>query len=90
MARHLRLSGCVVGRKRIRRLIAKMGLTTIYQRLKTTIPHPEYRIWPNLLRDLAIARLGHVRCPDITYTPMRRGFLHLVVVMDWASRRVLS
>jgi putative transposase len=90
MARHLRRLGHVVGRKRVRRLRAKMGLAAVYQRPRTTAPHPEHKIWPYLLRNKVIDRPDQVWCADITYIPMRRGFLYLVAVMDWASRRVLS
>ena len=90
MARHLRRQGYAVGRKRIRRLMAKMGLAAVYQRPRTTVPHPEHRKWPYLLRGLVIDRPDQVWCADITYIPMRRGFLYLVAIMDWASRRVLS
>ena len=90
MARHLRREGYAVGRKRVRRLMAKMGLAPIYQRPRTTIPHPEHRVFPYLLQDLAIDRPNQVWCADITYLPMRRGFLYLVAVMDWATRKVLS
>jgi putative transposase len=90
MASHLRREGYKVGRKRIRRLMAKMGLVPIYQRPRTTVPHPEHRIYPYLLRDLAITRPNQVWCADITYVPMRRGFLYLVAMMDWATRKVLS
>ena len=90
MASHLRREGYKVGRKRIRRLMAKMGLVPIYQRPRTTVPHPEHRVYPYLLRDMAITRPNQVWCADITYIPMRRGFLYLVAVMDWATRKVLS
>jgi putative transposase len=90
MARHLRREGYVVGRKRIRRLMAKMGLMPIYQRPRTTVPNPEHRVFPYLLRDLVIERANQVWCADITYIPMRRGFLYLVAVMDWATRKVLA
>ncbi len=90
MARHLRRQGHMVGRKRIRRLMAKIGLAPIYQRPRTTVPHPEHRKYKYLLKDLAITRPNHVWCADITYIPMRRGFLYLVAVMDWATRKVLS
>ena len=90
MTRHLRRLGHAVGRKRVRRLMATMGLTPIYQRPRTTVPHPEHRIYPYLLRDLVVDRPNQVWCADITYIPMRRGFLYLVAVMDWATRRVLS
>ena len=90
MARHLRREGYAIGRKRIRRLMAKMGLAPIYQRPRTTVPNPEHRIFPYLLRDLAIGRPNQVWCADLTYIPMRRGFLYLVAVMDWATRKVLA
>jgi len=70
--------------------MAKMGLAPIYQRPRTTIPHPEHRTYRYLLRGLAIERPNQVWCADITYVPMRRGFLYLVAVMDWASRKVLA
>jgi putative transposase len=90
MARHLRREGYTVGRKRIRRLMAKMGLAPIYQRPRTTVPHPEHQVFPYLLRDLVIDRPNQVWCADLTYIPMRRGFLYLVTVMDWATRKVLA
>lgn len=90
MVRHLRREGYVVGRKRVRRLMAKMGLAPIYQRPRTTVPHPEHRVYPYLLRGLAIDKPNQVWCADITYIPMRRGFLYLVAIMDWTSRKVLS
>ena len=90
MARHLRREGYVVGRKRIRRLMAKMGLAPIHQRPRTTVPNPERRVFPYLLRDVAIDRPDRVWCADITYLPMRRGFLYLVAVMDRATRKVLA
>ena len=90
MARHLRRDGHEVGRKRVRRLMAVMGLVPIYQRPRTTVPNPEHRVWPYLLRGVAIDRPNQVWCTDLTYIPMRRGFLYLVAVMDWATRKVLS
>ncbi len=90
MTRHLRRQGYAVGRKRVRRLMAKMGLAAVYQRPRTTVPHPEHRKWPYLLRNLMVNRPDQVWCADITYIPMRRGFLYLVAIMDWVSRRVLA
>jgi putative transposase len=90
MARHLRRQGDTVGRKRVRRLMARMGLAAIDQQPRTTVPHPEHRTYPDLLRGLRIERPDQVWCSDITYIPMRRGFLYLVAVMDWATRKVLS
>jgi len=90
MTWHLKRRGFWVSRKRTRRLMRKMGLTPIYQKPRTSEPHPENRIYPYLLRDVPIDRPDHVWCADITYIPMRRGFLYLVAIMDWASRKVLS
>jgi putative transposase len=90
MVRHLARQGHSVGRERVRRLMAKMGLAAIYQRPRTTVPHPEHRIYPYLLRDVIVDRPNQVWCTDITYIPMRRGFLYLVAIMDWATRKVLS
>lgn len=90
MARHLRRQGDIVGRKRTRRLMALMGLAPIYQPPRTTVSHPGHQLYPYLLRGLAIDRPDQVWCADITYIPMRRGFLYLVAVMDWATRKVLS
>ena len=90
MARHLRRQGYIVSRKRIRRLMAKMGLAAVYQRPRTTIPLKDHIIYPYLLRKITIDRPNQVWCADITYIPMRRGFLYLVAIMDWASRKVLA
>ena len=90
MARHLRRQGYVVGRKRVSRLMAKMGLSPIYQKPKTSEPHPEHRVYKYLLKGLSIDRPNQVWCSDITYIPMRRGFLYLTAIMDWATRRVLA
>jgi putative transposase len=90
MARHLQRQGWRVGRHRIRRLTAKMSLVPIYQRPKTSVSHPDHRLYPYLLRDLLIDRPNQVWCADITFIPMRRGFLYLVAIMDWFSRKVLA
>jgi putative transposase len=87
MARHLRREGYNIGRKRVRRL---MRIAAIYQAPKTSQPHPDHKVYPYLLRDLTIDRPNQVWCADITYIPMRRGFLYLVAIMDWATRSVLS
>lgn len=65
-------------------------IAAIYQRPKTTVRHPQHRVFPYLLRTMAIDKPDQVWCADITYIPMRRGFLYLVAIMDWNSRRVLS
>ena len=90
MSRWLKREGYRTNRKRVRRLMKRMVLHPIYQAPKTTIPHPEHRIYPYLLRDIVIDRPNQVWCADITYIPMRRGFLYLVAIMDWQSRKVLS
>ena len=68
----------------------KMGLAPIYQRPKTSEPHPQHRIWRYLLCHLTIDRPNQIWCADVTYIPMRRGFLYLVAIMDWFSRKVLA
>jgi putative transposase len=90
LARSLRREGHRVNRKRVVRLMRKMGLEAIYRKPNTSRPHPEHKIYPYLLRGVAITAPNQVWCTDITYIPMRRGFLYLVAVMDWHSRKVLS
>ena len=90
MARHLRRLGWRVGRKRVRRLMRKIGLVPIYQAPKTSEPNPQHKIYPYLLRHLSIDHPDQVWCADVTYIPMRRGFLYLVAIMDWFSRKVLA
>ena len=79
-----------MNRKRVQRLMQRMGLAAIYQRPRTSRPAPEHRIYPYLLRGLRIERVDQVWAADITYIPMARGFLYLVAVMDWVSRYVLA
>jgi putative transposase len=90
MARHLSRVGWCIGRKRVRRLMRKIGLAPIYQAPKTSEPHRQHKIYPYLLRHMTIERPNQVWCADVTYIPMRRGFLYLVAIMDWASRKVLA
>jgi putative transposase len=90
MTRQLRREGVVAGRHRVRRLMRLMGLEAIYRAPRTSAPHPAHRVYPHLLKGLAIERPDHVWCADITYIPVQRGFLYLVAVMDWASRHVLA
>lgn len=82
--------GQIVNRKHVQRLMRLMGIEAIYQKPNTSRKHPENKVYPYLLRDLTIDRVNQVWCSDITYIPMAKGFLYLVVVMDWVSRRVLS
>jgi putative transposase len=90
MKRYLRRQGYNVGRKRVRRLMRRMGIEAIYQVPKTSKPHPEHKIYPYLLRDMTIDRPNQAWCTDITFIPMQRGFLYLVAIMDWATRSVLA
>ncbi len=90
MARWLRRQGHNVGRHRVRRLMALMGVHAMYQEPRTSQPHPQHRIYPYLLRNLAVTRANQVWCTDITYIPIKRGFLYLVAIMDWQSRKVLA
>ena len=90
MRNYLRRLGHKVNRKRVQRLMRLMGLEAVYPKPKTSKPHPEHKIYPYLLRNLSIDRPNQVWAADITYIPMRRGFMYLVAVMDWYSRKVLS
>jgi putative transposase len=90
MVRQLRREGIAVGRHRARRLMRLMGLEAIYQAPRTSDPHPAHRIYPYLLRGMAINRPNQVWCSDITYIPVQHGFLYLVAIMDWATRHVLA
>jgi putative transposase len=86
----LRRLGHRINRTRVRRLMREMGLEVIWQKPNTSKPHPENRIYPYLLRRLTIDRPNQVWCTDITYIPMPKGFLFLVAIMDWYSRKVLA
>ena len=90
MVRHLAREGVVAGRHRVRRLMRLMGMEAVYRRPRTSAAHPGHRVFPYLLRGLAIDEPDQVWCADITYVPVSEGFFYLVAVMDWASRHVLS
>ena len=90
MVAALRQDGVMVNRKRVRRLMRVMGLEAIYQKPNTSKGHPDHKVYPYLLRGLTIERPNQVWCADITYIPMAKGFVYLVAVMDWFSRRVLA
>ncbi len=90
MAAWLRGQGHQVNRKRVQRLMQRMGIEAIYRRPKTSTPTSENKVYPYLLRGLQIDRANQVWATDITYIPMVRGFMYLVCVMDWHSRYVLS
>ena len=82
--------GLEVGRRHIRTLMRKMAIEAIYRRPNTSKPAPGHRIYPYLLRGVAITRPNQVWAMDITYIPMARGFVYLAAVVDWFSRRVLA
>jgi putative transposase len=90
MARHLRNEGHAVNDKRVRRLMRLMGLMPIYQKPNTSKPAKGHKRYPYLLRGVRVERPNQVWCADITYLPMRRGFLYLVAIMDWHTRKVLA
>jgi putative transposase len=79
-----------VNRKRVQRLMRLMGLRALYPRQRTSQPGKGHKIYPYLLRDLCIERANQVWATDISYIPMAKGFMYLVAIMDWHSRRVLS
>jgi putative transposase len=90
MAAVLTRAGHAVNRKRAQRLMRIMGLEGLFPGRKTTIPAVGHKVYPYLLRGLSIDRPNQVWCSDITYMPLRHGFLYLVAVMDWFSRHVLA
>ncbi|AKI01811.1 transposase [Hoeflea sp. IMCC20628] len=90
MTWHLRNDDHLVNKKRIRRLMRLMGLMPIYQKPNTSKAAKGHKIYPYLLRGLRVDRPNQVWCADITYLPMRRGFLYLVAIMDWHTRKVLA
>jgi putative transposase len=90
MARHMKRQGHKCGRHRVRRLMRLMRLVPIYQEPNTSKKHPAHKIYPYLLKGLAITRPNQVWCADITYIRMERGFLYLIAIMDWYSRKVLA
>jgi putative transposase len=86
----LRLEGIQVGRRHVSTLMKKMGIEALYRRPNTSRKHPENPVFPYLLRRLDITRANQVWAMDISYIPMRKGFVYLAAVLDWATRRVLS
>jgi len=86
----LSLQGLEVGRRHVRSLMRRMGIETLYRKPNTSKPAPGHKIYPYLLRGLAITRPNQVWSTDITYIPMARGFVYLAAVVDWFSRRVLA
>ena len=90
LRRLLAFDGSKVGRRHVKTLMQRMGIEALYRKPRTTKPEPGHKIYPYLLRDVAITRANHVWAMDITYIPMARGFVYLAAVLDWFSRRVLS
>ena len=86
----LAAEGCKIGRRHVKTLMQRMGIEALYRRPRTTKPEPGHKIYPYLLRAMAVTRPNQVWAMDITYIPMARGFVYLAVVLDWFSRRVLS
>jgi putative transposase len=86
----LGLEGVPVGRRHLSTLMRTMGIEALYRRPNTSRPQPGHPVFPYLLRGLEISRANPVWAMDITYIPMRKGFVYLAAVLDWATRRVLS
>ena len=86
----LQNSGVSIGRKHVASLMRRMGIEALYQRPRTTTPHPGHKVFPYLLRNRQITAPNQAWAMDITYIRMRRGFVYLAAVLDWATRRVLS
>lgn len=90
MRNFLKRLGYKINRKRVQRLMRQMGLRAIYPKPRTSQPHPRHKVYPYLLRKRVIDQPNQVWCADITYIPLSRGFMYLIAVMDWHSRKVLS
>ncbi len=90
MRRYLTRLGYTVGNKRVRRLMRLMGMMAIYQKPCAAKPNPNHKKYPYLLRNMEICRCNQVWRADITYIPMRKGFLYLAAVMDWHSHKALA
>ena len=86
----LAANGSKTGRRHVKTLMRRMGIEALYRHPRTTKPEPGHKIYPYLLRNLAVTRPNQVWAMDITYIPMARGFVYLAAVIDWFSRRVLS
>lgn len=87
---YLRRLGHNMNRKRVQRLMRIMGLVSVAPKPNTSKKNKEYKIYPYLLRNLLIDRINQVWCTDITYIRMKSGFVYLVAIMDWCSRKVLA
>lgn len=82
--------GYQVNRKKVQRLMRTMDLAAQYPKRNLSLANPAHKVYPYLLRDLVIDRPNQVWATDVTYIPMARGFVYLVAIMDWHSRKVLS
>ena len=90
LSQELRAEGRVVNRKRVQRLMQQMGIVALVPQPQTSAPAPEHVRYPYLLRGLKVDHVNHVWAADITYIPLAHGFVYLVAIMDWYSRRVLA
>ena len=90
LSKMLKREGSLFGRRRVSTLMKRMGIHAIYRKPNTSKRHQAHPVYPYLLRNLSITRSNHVWAADITYIPMKRSFVYLFAVIDWASRRVLS
>jgi len=86
----LNAEGITIGRRHVATLMKRMDITALYRRPNTSKPAPGHKVYPYLLRNLAVTRPNQVWAMDITYIPMARGFVYLAAVVDWFSRRVLA
>jgi putative transposase len=86
----LKNAGFAIGRRHVRTLMRKMGIDVLYRKPNTSRRHEKHKVYPYLLRNLPVVRPNQVWAADITYIPMRRGFVYLFAVLDWYSRRVLA
>ncbi len=86
----LNLENIQVGRKHVATLMRRMGIEAIYRKKNTSRPHPDHQVYPYLLRNLRIDQPNQVWASDISYIPMARGFVYLVAVIDWYTRKVLA
>ncbi|MFV8423887.1 IS3 family transposase, partial [Vibrio parahaemolyticus] len=82
--------GHSVNRKRVVRLMRDMGIGAIYPKPKTTLANKAHKVYPYLLRDIEVTYSNQAWAIDITYIPMAKGFLYLVAIIDWYSRKVLA
>jgi putative transposase len=90
LMRLLRRGGLMIGRKHVGTLMRRMGIEALYRKPNTSRKHAAHKSWPYLLRERKIERSNQVWALDTTYIPMKRGFVYLTAVIDWATRRVLA